>query len=271
MEIKINDDFDLKKIVDSGQCFRPKEVEPGLFRFIIGDHILHISKRDEEIFDVDCDEETWTGVWENYFDFGTNYADIRRDIADFAAGKPYETFLREATEFGKGIRVLRQDPFEMLISFIISQRKNIPAIKNSVEKICELFGRCVGDVYLFPRIKDMLDVTVDDLSGLGLAYRKAYIKDAVEKVDSGMVDLNELGNFSDNDLTEDLKLIDGVGDKIANCVALFAYHRVDRVPVDIWIRRAIDQDFGGENIFSKFGKNAGILQQYIFYYKRNKK
>ena len=271
MEIKINDDFDLKKIVDSGQCFRPKEIEPGLFRFTVRENILHISKLDEEIFNVDCDEETWKGVWENYFDLGTNYADIRRDIENFAAGKPYETFLHDATEYGKGIRILRQDSFEMLISFIISQRKNIPSIKTSVEKICELFGRCVDGVYLFPRIEDMLNVTVDDLKGLGLAYRKAYIKDAVEKVDSGMVDLNELGNFSDTDLTEDLKLIDGVGDKIANCVALFAYHRVDRVPVDVWIRRAINQDFGGENIFSKFGKNAGILQQYIFYYKRNNK
>ena len=271
MEIKISDDFDLKKIVDSGQCFRPKEISAGVFRFVVGENILHISKRDENLFDADCDAETWKNVWENYFDLSTNYAGIRRDIENFAAGKPYEKILRDSTEFGKGIRILRQDPFEILISFIISQRKNIPAIRSSVEKICERFGRQVGDVYLFPRVEDIADATLEDLSGLGLSYRKPYIQEAVEKVASGAIDFEELGTFSDKDMTEELKIINGVGDKIANCVALFAYHRVDRVPIDVWIRRAIEEDFGGENIFAQFGKNAGILQQYIFYRKRSKK
>ena len=280
MEIKINDDFDLKKIVDSGQCFRPREIEAGVFRFIVGENILHISKRDENLFDADCDEETWKNVWENYFDLGTNYAGIRRDIENFAAGKPYEKILRDSTEFGKGIRILRQDPFEILISFIISQRKNIPAIRSSVEKICERFGQLITferaghspeEIYLFPRVEDIADATLEDLSGLGLSYRKPYVQEAVEKVASGAIDFEELGTFSDKDMTEELKIINGVGDKIANCVALFAYHRVDRVPIDIWIRRAIEEDFGGENIFAQFGKNAGILQQYIFYRKRSKK
>lgn len=279
MEIKISDDFDLKKIVDSGQCFRPKEISAGVFRFVVGENILHISKRDENLFDVDCDAETWTGFWENYFDLGTNYADIRRDIENFAAGKPYEKILREATDFGRGIRILRQEPFEMLISFIISQRKNIPAIRSSVEKICERFGQVITferagnseEIYLFPRVEEIADATLEDLKGLGLSYRKPYIKEAVEKVASGAIDFEELGTFSDKELTEELKIINGVGDKIANCVALFAYHRVDRVPIDVWIRRAIEEDFGGENVFALFGKNAGILQQYIFYRKRNKK
>ncbi|MBQ6005018.1 MAG: DNA-3-methyladenine glycosylase 2 family protein [Selenomonadaceae bacterium] len=271
MEIKINDDFDLKKIVDSGQCFRPKEIERGTFQFICGENILHISERGENIFEVDCSAQEWEGVWKNYFDMDTNYADIRRDIADFAAGKPYEKILIDATNFGKGIRILRQEFFETLISFIISQRKSIPSIKSSVEKICETFGREVGDVYLFPTPEEMEGVTIEDLEGMGLAYRKAYVKEAVETVLSGALDFKELETFSDNDLIEELKLINGVGDKIANCVALFAYHRVNRAPVDVWIKRAIDQDFNGENIFTKFGKNAGILQQYIFYHKRTVK
>lgn len=268
MEIRISDDFDLKKIVDSGQCFRPKEIEPGLFRFITGENILHISKRDEGLFNVDCSADVWESVWKNYFDLETNYASIRRDIEEFAAGKPYEQILFNAVNFGKGIRILRQDPFEMLISFIISQRKNIPAIRSSIEKICERFGRQVGDVYLFPRIEDMTDLDVEDLTELGLAYRKEYILDAMEHISSGAIDFKELETFSDNDFVEELKLINGVGDKIANCVALFAYHRVNRAPVDVWIKRAIDNDFGGKNIFAEFGANAGILQQYIFYYKR---
>ena len=271
MEIKINDDFDLKKIVDCGQCFRPKEVKPGIFRFIIGDNILHISKREEGLFEVDCSADDWERVWKNYFDLNTNYAKIRSDVDNFAAGKPYEKFLCDAVNFGKGIRILRQDPFEMLVSFIISQRKTIPAIRSSVEKICEKFGRRVGDVYLFPRVKEISNAMIEDLSGLGLSYRKDYLVDALEKISSGAIDFKELETFSDNDLTEELKLINGVGDKVANCVALFAYHRVDRAPVDVWIKRAIDDNFGGKNVFALFGKNAGILQQYIFYRKRNKK
>ena len=271
MEIRISDDFDLKKIVDCGQCFRPKEISAGTFRFIVGEKILHISERGAGLFEVDCTAQDWDNVWKNYFDLDTNYAAIRRGVENFAAGKPYEQFLRDAAEFGKGIRILRQDPFEILISFIISQRKTMPAIRSSVEKICERFGRKVGDVYLFPRAEDISDAMIEDLSGLGLSYRKEYITDALEKVSSGAIDLKELETFSDNDLTEELKLISGVGDKVANCVALFAYHRVDRAPIDVWIKRAIESDLGGKNIFSSFGKNAGILQQYIFYYKRSNK
>lgn len=271
MEIRIDDDFDLKKIVDSGQCFRPKEIERGVYRFIIGENILHVSERGDKIFEVDCAAEDWERVWKNYFDIGTDYASIRRDVENFAAGKPYEKILRDATKFGAGIRILKQEPFEMLISFIISQRKNIPAIRSSVERICERFGRRVGNVYIFPRVEDMTGATPDDLTGLGLAYRKGYIKDAVEKVSSSEIDLTTLKNFSDEELVEKLKTIRGVGDKVANCVALFAYHRVDRAPVDVWIKRAIDEDFGGENIFETFGANAGILQQYVFYHKRSVK
>ena len=267
MEIRISDDFDLKKIVDSGQCFRPREVEENLFRFIVGENVLHMSKRGENLFAADCSAEDWERVWKNYFDLQTNYASIRRDIANFAAGKPYEKILLDAAEFGKGIRILNQEPFEMLISFIISQRKNIPSIRSSVEKICARFGRRVGEFYLFPHVEDFSD----DLTGLGLAYRKDYIKNALEKILSGELDLTALKNFSDEELVTELKKIKGVGDKVANCVALFAYHRVNRAPVDVWIKRAIDEDFRGENIFELFGKNAGILQQYIFYYKRSNK
>ena len=267
MEIRIADDFDLKKIVDSGQCFRPKEIEAGVFRFIVGENILHLRERGDQTFEADCSEETWESVWKNYFDLDTNYADIRRDIKNFAAGKPYEKILLDATDFGRGIRILKQEPFEMLISFIISQRKNIPSIRSSVEKICARFGRRVGEVNLFPRLEDF----TEDLTGLGLAYRKDYIRDALNKISGGEINLTALKNFSDEELVESLKKIRGVGDKVANCVALFAYHRVDRAPVDVWIKRAIDEDFGGENIFDAFGKNAGILQQYIFYHKRNKR
>ena len=124
-------------------------------------------------------------------------------------------------------------------------------------------------VYLFPRLEDMTGITTDDLEGLGLSYRKEFIIDALASVADGY--LESLRKLPDEELVESLKTIRGVGDKVANCVALFAYHRVNRAPVDVWIKRAIDNEFGGKNIFNQFGDNAGILQQYIFYHKRNKK
>ena len=271
MEIRIDDDFDLKKIADSGQCFRPKDVGGGRFRFICGEKILHITRRGAGLFDVDCDAQDWSGTWENYFDLATDYAAIRRDIDAFALGKPYEKILHDATNFGAGIRILKQEPFEMLISFIISQRKNIPAIRSSVERICQRFGRRVDDVHLFPTPDEISGATLDDLTGLGLAYRKDYILDALKKISDGSIDLDALKHSADSELVDKLKTIRGVGDKVANCVALFAYHRVDRAPVDVWIRRAIDDDFAGENIFDLFAANAGILQQYVFYHKRSTK
>lgn len=269
MEIKISDDFDLKKIVDSGQCFRPVELEPGTFRFISGENILIITQRGDGFFEADCTPDAWQNFWTNYFDLGTDYKKIRHEMSNFAATKPYKNFLLNALEHGAGIRILRQEPFETLISFIISQRKNIPAIRSAVEKICQRFGRRVGNVYLFPRIEEMVGITVDDLSGLGLAYRKEYILDAMLNVTDGF--LESLETLSDTELVERLKTIRGVGDKIAKCVALFAYHRMNRVPVDVWIKRALEENFGGENVFDAFGQNAGLLQQYIYYYKRPQK
>ncbi len=267
MKIRINDDFDLKKIIDSGQCFRPAEIERGTFRFIIGENILTITELGKSVYDVDCTTDDWERVWAKYFDFDTTYKTIRLEMVDFAATKPYKDFLLHALEFGAGIRILRQDPFETLISFIISQRKNIPAIRSSIEKICQRFGRRVGDVYLFPRFEDMKDVTEKDLEGLGLAYRKDYILDALVNVSDGF--LESLEELSDTELIERLKTIRGVGDKVAKCVALFAYHRINRVPVDVWIKRALEEDFGGENVFDAFGSYGGLLQQYVFYYKRS--
>lgn len=270
--VKITDDFNLKNIVESGQCFRPREVRAGLYRFITKDHVLFIKRIGEDTFDVSCDETEWQGIWKDYFDLDTNYAAIRRDIADFAEIKPYGEFLYEATKFGKGIRILRQDPFETLISFIISQRKNIPAIRKSVELICDSFGKPIktdyGIVRTFPDYFRLSDASIMDLSSFALGYRSKYVRDAIDKVNDMTINLDDLKSLSDEGLLKTLQKINGVGIKVACCVALYAYHRTDVLPIDVWIQRAIKEDFGGEDVFRQFGYNAGILQQYIFFYKR---
>ena len=270
--VKIHDDFDLKKIADSGQCFRAKEIEPGLFRFITLNKAVYIRQVGEFDFDISCTDSDWERYWIKYFDLDTSYWAIRRDIFQYSEMTPFADYLKTATEFGKGIRILRQNPFETLISFIISQRKTIPAIKKSVELICEGFGEIMHtpyeDLRLFPTPEKLSAATTLGLSSCALGYRGAYVRDAIEKVRTNVVDLEDMIYSGNDDLISELREIKGVGVKIANCVALYAYHRLNLTPVDVWIKRAIDEDFRGRNIFLEFGTYAGVLQQYVFYYKR---
>ena len=266
MRITIDDDFDLDKTANCGQCFRAKEIEDGIYRFITKASVIYIRQVEANTFDVSCNADEWTDIWEDYFDLATNYQEIRSNISKL------NDYLKKAAQLGEGIRILRQEPFETLISFIISQRKSIPSIRTSVERIAAKYGKPVTTKYetvnLFPTLDEIKSALPIDLSGCGLAYRADYIKDAIDKLCKGEIKLEELWNKGDEELTEELKQIRGVGDKVANCVALFAYHRVDRVPIDVWIARAINDDFGGHNFFEDIEHNAGIAQQYVFYAKK---
>ena len=266
MIMKIEDDFDIQKTANCGQCFRAKEVQDGFYRFTTGRHVLYIKPLGDSNFDISCDSDEWFKVWFNYFDLETNYREIRTKIASV------NDYFSEAAEFGKGIRILRQDPFETLISFIISQRRSIPSIAAAVNRLSESFGDEVDTefetVNCFPTLKQFKGVSLLDLSSFGLGYRAEYIHDAVDKIYQGIVDFDNLHAYSDDSMIEELKKIRGVGDKVANCVALFAFHRISRVPIDVWISRVIEEDFHGRNLFLKVIEYAGIAQQYVFYYKK---
>ncbi|MCR5108099.1 MAG: DNA-3-methyladenine glycosylase 2 family protein [Lachnospiraceae bacterium] len=266
MKVRITDDFDLDKIDESGQCFRVKRYEDDEYRFIFRDKILHIKKVNDNEYYVNSSREEWKSVWEPYFDMSRNYSEIRELI------DKDDDYLKAASCDGKGIRILKQDPFEMLLTFIISQRKNIPAIKKSVELICQKFGERAEDedeeVFLFPDPLKMRDITVDDLKGLSLGYRDEYIVDAVRMVNSGELLPDELYTLSDEDLFEALKRVKGVGNKVSNCICLFAYGRTGMVPVDTWIAKVIKEVYNGVDPFFKYGDNAGIMQQWIFYHAR---
>ena len=254
MKITINDDFDLDKIIGSGQCFRPCRTRDGVYRFVTGEHFVEITDEDDGL-SVSCSKKEWDTVWHPYFDLDTNYRKIRESIPK------EDKFLRDAAQAGKGIRILRQDKFEMLISFIISQRKSIPAIRTSIERLVALYGH---DGF-FPKPSDMLAATDEELASCGLGYRVPYIRKAVERVALCEIDLEALDELPDEELFEELKSFAGVGDKVANCVALFAYHRTGRAPVDTWISRVIVEKYNGINPFPQYGNVAGIMQQYMFY------
>lgn len=267
MEVHISDLFDIKKIAGSGQCFRAILFPDGICRFITGDQALYIRHVSDTLYEVSCDRETWQRVWVPYFDLSRNYRDIPIPAGD--------AFLSLAAQAGAGIRILRQDPWETLITFILSQRKSIPAIRSTVEMLCERYGTAKKTpretLYTFPTARQMSGGRMEDYIACKAGYRASYLCDAVEWVLSGRLDLSGIAVLPDEALIAALQQVRGVGKKVANCVALFAYGRTACVPVDTWIGKIIRQEYQGQDPFGRYGAAAGIMQQYFFYYAQNHK
>ncbi len=267
MIVTISDDFDLQKIADSGQCFRCSE-SGGIYRFITGKNILYIKQKAAFEYEVSCTFDVWEKVWIPYFDLKRNYQCIRSSVEP-------DGFMENAAETGCGIRILRQEPWEMLVSFIISQRKNIPAIKKSIEALAQLYGEPIqseGEVLnAFPTADALFHGDDSALAGCGLGYRLPYIKDAAARVHQNPSLLQDWATLDDLSLLSMLKTVKGVGDKVANCIMLFAYGRMASAPVDTWINKVIADQYHGRNPFPMYGNNAGIMQQYVFYYMQQNK
>lgn len=269
MIIEIEDDFDPQKIINSGQCFRAAEISKGEFRFISNYSILYIRKLYNHLFEVSCDQDEWNQVWKQYFDLQTNYSSIRKQISKD------DIFLTKAASTGSGIRILRQDPWETLITFIISQRKSIPSIRNCVDLLSTHYGQTIETeseiLHLFPTHNVLCELTEAELSICKLGYRIPYIMDAALKVETGTINLQQLSYYNTHDLLNVLMGIHGVGPKIAKCVALFAYGRKEVVPVDTWIKKVIQDEYAGYNKLSDYGAVAGVMQQYAFFYQTHRR
>lgn len=269
MNVRIEDDFNLKKIADSGQCFRVRRSDDGAYRFLCKNRVLSIRQTGIDTYDVSCSPEDWRDFWHDYFDLNRNYRYIRASIDES------DSYLLAAAISGTGIRILRQDPWEILLTFIISQRKSIPAIQSGVELLAQRYGSTLSAAgethWLFPTPDALRSVSEEAFRQCGLGYRAPYIRDAVCKVCSGEIDLQACYDYNDTLLFETLKKIRGIGDKVANCICLFAYGRTALAPVDTWIARAIREQYDGRNPFPGYGDTAGIMQQYIFYHIREQK
>lgn len=278
--VKIKDDLDLEKIRISGQCFRVTHLENDVFRLIAGDKVLFIKDVGDGKFEVSCTPSEWESFWAQYLDLARDYSGIRKR----AQGK--NDFIDGAMEYGEGLRILAQDPWEMLITFIISQRKNMPAIASAVELISQRFGDAIDvsgdasvtefleehgcedaacDLHAFPRPEQLAGASEKDLRDCSLGYRAPYIHETAQQVVSGELDLGALAALSDVDLFEQLQKAHGVGAKVANCVCLFGYGRTSQVPIDVWIARAIDEECEGVDPFAQYGEDAGVMQQYVFF------
>ena len=266
--------LDMKKIAESGQIFR-FNVYDDEYSLVAGDKLLFI-KEDDDGYILSCSESEFEEFWTDYFDLRLDYSDFEKNIpAD-------DLFLINAAEYSYGIRILNQDKWEMLISFIISQRKSIPAIKSSIEKLARTYGKKIdmqipdfiknidknSEFFAFPTPKALADASIDDLNACSLGYRSPYIEASAKAVYRGDIDLEALSKLDDNELLAALMSLKGVGIKVANCVALFGYHRIAAFPIDVWIKRMIDEHYEGEFPLKLYDGYAGVIQQYIFYYGR---
>ncbi len=269
MIITIHDDFEPDLIAESGQCFRWEKTEPNTYRILNGSRCLYLTKTDDTHYEFSCDEAEYRAVWQEYFDLQENYNAIRERI-----DPERDPFLRMAADREKGIRILRQDPWEMLITFIISQNRNIPAIRRSVELLAEACGEekrdCRERVYhAFPEPQRLVALNEQKLKDCRLGYRCKYVHAAAEAVQAGEVRLEELRDADEEGTIGELTKIYGVGVKVASCVSLFGLHHLDAFPQDVWIRRVLQEQYPGGYPFEVYSPYNGIYQQYMFAYYRN--
>lgn len=257
------DNLDLRQTLESGQCFRWKRLPDGEYIGAAQGRVLKVRQTDDgAVFTVkDKDDVTF---WLHYFDSETDYDAV---IRQFAA----DPILKAASEENRGIRILRQEPFETLISFIISQNNNIARITGIIDRLCEGFGEKLtdeyGGIWSFPDAKTLAALSPDELAGLRAGFRVRYILDAARKVSCGQIRLDDIYDMSYDDGKAYLKTITGVGDKVADCVLLFGYHKTGAFPSDVWIKR-ITAEYYADGLPECMGEYKGIAQQYLFEYFR---
>ena len=261
IEIKIGSCFDLKNTFDCGQCFRWNENPDGSFTGIVKDKSVRIYRDSDKIIIENSAEDDFKNLWENYLDLTVCYDDIRNEIISL------DSRLKCAVESIDGIRILNQEPWEALCSFIISQNNNIPRIKLIVSRLCENFGDKIDGGYTFPSADKIAALSVDDLAPLRSGFRAKYIIDAAQKVSLDEVKLEKMRTAPIDECRKELMTIKGVGPKVAECTLLYGLHRLEAFPIDVWMKKALSTLFNGispENL----GQYAGIAQQYIFHYSR---
>ena len=258
IEIK---DFVLEQTLDCGQCFRFSQRPDGSWHGVAGSRPITLRALDNNriLFEKVSIQE-FNSFWRIYFDLDRDYAKIRSQF-------PCHPAFKDSVCFGHGIRILRQEPWEALVSFIISQNYNVPRIKGIIERLCRHFGKPVGEDYGFPSPAALSVLDVSDLEVIRCGFRAKYIIDAAQKVSCGQVDLQEISKLPLSKARQALQTIKGVGPKVAECVLLYGMGRLETFPMDVWIKRAMARLFPGYTPDS-FGQYAGIAQQYIYHYCR---
>ena len=262
---KYIDHFDLSEIAGSGQCFRWKETASGCVRVIAFGRVLNMRACADEpgYFEFDCSEEDWKDVWSHYFDLDTDYERIEALIR-----KSGDVHLLEAFKEGRGIRILKQDLWEIIISFLISQNNNISRIKNSVEALCREGGikaAGAGEEFSFPGPGDINPEMFEKVN-LGLGYRVHYLKEMYEFAEKNPEWLELLKAMSYEEARAELLKLKGIGPKVADCICLFGLHHIGAFPIDTHVKQLLAKYYPNGFNHEYFKGVAGVIQQYLFYY-----
>ena len=272
--------FELADIFDCGQCFRWNKQEDGSYTGIFKKNVMNVQKQGNTVtFKGICDGDI-KKIVEDYFDLNRNYEEIKNKLSQI------DENVKTSIEYGQGIRILNQDLWEMIISYIISANNNIPRIKGIIERLSKTYGREIDwngeKYYTFPTPEELKDVTVEDYRKLGTGFRDIRLYETVHMVLDKKVDLEEMQNNNTMEVREQLLTLSGVGPKVADCILLFStLKRFEVFPIDVWVRRVMNELYiknedetkvnkkALEKLAQeKFGNLAGIAQQYLFYWKR---
>ncbi len=275
--------FEPKHIFECGQCFRWNEEENGSYTGVVGGNVLNVKKEQNNIIIKGMCEDNIQDVCNLYFDLETDYNKIKSELSKI------DDNMKKSIEYGSGIRILKQDIWETLISFIISANNNIPRIKGIIERISKKYGKEIEwnniKYYTFPTPEELSNASVRDLRLLSLGFRDSRVYETTQIINNKEIDLVKLEKMEDtNALREELLKFPGVGPKVADCIMLFSMKKHEVFPIDVWVKRVMTELYLNEvtegnskNISnkkilelaeSKFGKLSGLAQQYLFYWRR---
>jgi len=264
--------FDACQILECGQCFRFEKLDENHYKIIALGKVLEIRQENDIITLSPCTVGEFETLWKNYFDLNRDYDLVKKTISH------NDGVMEAAIAHAPGIRVLNQEFWEMIISFIISQNNRIPMIKKVIENISRQYGTPIDGGFAFPKAHRLDEASIDDLMLLKTGFRAKYIKDAVTKSLMGQLDEASIKALPTPEARKQLTSVYGIGDKVADCVMLFGMGRTDVFPADVWIKRVISHlYYNGHDIplkelqafaADKWGENAGLAQQYLFHYAR---
>lgn len=257
--IKIPKGFDIWQTLNCGQCFRFTKRDDGVICGVLQNRSLEFKVDGDSLY-INCEQSFADKEIYHFFDFERDYDSIKSSLSS-------DKTLSLAINYAGGIRILNQEPWEALCSFIISQNNNIKRISGIIERLCQNFGDKIDGGYSFPTAKKLSKLEVGNLDVLRSGFRAKYIIDAAKKVSSGEVDFEKISSLPLDEARCELMKIVGVGPKVADCALLFGFHRLDAFPTDVWIKRVLEKLY--PNGFPENFKDVrGIAQQYLFHYAR---
>lgn len=275
IKIELKNNFNLDSTVTCGQIFRYYKLEDNSYDIILKDRVINVYKKDNYLIVSSNNEDDLEIVVKNYFDLDNDYENINKYLLE------KDSLLKDAIMFSCGLMMIRQDPFETLIEYIISANNGVPNITSALNNIAKRYGKKVlfnkKEYYLFPSYKDLKDVTKEDFRECKVGFRDKYLESIVYKLNNNIINLDDFNKLDSNEALDKLMKNNGIGPKVASCILLFAYQRYDVFPVDTWVKKIMESNYniiGEKNIrefaSKTYGKYSALAIQYLFNYSRNK-